>query len=240
MNDKEQELLARVICLFADKFGNKCVLRGGMVLKLLGSPRFTNDLDYLFVPYRSKNDIVEEVVSCLKSIQGASVAHSLNSKCLRIVLKVDEVSIQIEAKVDKEMQSEVISNRLFSEQFNLPKKLIHIVDHSVAMANKMAAWNERRIIRDIYDIWFFMRMNIKPDQKTLNKRLAKPRYARRVAASEKFDGQGAYEFYEFLRERVSRLTQSQIEEQLADYFLPGELTGMADIIKASFATFRLN
>ena len=47
MTNKEQELLARVLDVFAQKFDKQAVLRGGMVLRILGSPRFTNDLDYV-------------------------------------------------------------------------------------------------------------------------------------------------------------------------------------------------
>ena len=62
MDGKQQELIARVLDLFAQKFDKRAILRGGMVLRILGSPRFTNDLDYLFVPYESKKDIVSGVV----------------------------------------------------------------------------------------------------------------------------------------------------------------------------------
>jgi len=64
MNEKEQELLATVLDLFASEFADKALLRGGMVLKVMGSARYTNDLDYLFVPYRSKKDILSEILSC--------------------------------------------------------------------------------------------------------------------------------------------------------------------------------
>ena len=52
MIEKEQQLLAQVLDLFAQKFNKKAILRGGMVLRVLGSPRLTNDLDYVFVPYK--------------------------------------------------------------------------------------------------------------------------------------------------------------------------------------------
>ncbi len=52
MIEKEQQLLAQVLDLFAQKFDKKAILHGGMVLRVLGSPRLTNDLDYIFVPYK--------------------------------------------------------------------------------------------------------------------------------------------------------------------------------------------
>lgn len=51
MNEAEQELLAKVVDLFAAEFAERALLRGGMVLRVMGSARHTNELDYLFVPY---------------------------------------------------------------------------------------------------------------------------------------------------------------------------------------------
>lgn len=41
-----------------EDFKNHAILKGGMVLKLLGSTRKTLDLDYTFVPFKSKKEIV--------------------------------------------------------------------------------------------------------------------------------------------------------------------------------------
>ena len=86
MIEKEQELLASALDRITQRFDKKAILRGGMVLRILGSPRYTNALDYLFVPYKSKKDIVTDVVECLASISGATIKTSLNSKCLRAVV----------------------------------------------------------------------------------------------------------------------------------------------------------
>lgn len=56
MIPKEQELLAKVLDMFAQKFNKKAVLRGGMVLRILGSQRFTNDLDYI-LQMKAKPDL---------------------------------------------------------------------------------------------------------------------------------------------------------------------------------------
>jgi hypothetical protein len=57
MVEREQALIARVLDLFARRFDKRAVLRGGMVLRILGSPRFTNDLDYIFVPHLPPEEI---------------------------------------------------------------------------------------------------------------------------------------------------------------------------------------
>lgn len=93
MNTEEEKLLAIALDKIAESFDRKAILRGGMVLRLLGSSRFTNDLDYAFSPYSSKKEIVSKLLYCLEQIDGASLEHSINSQCLRIFLKVDNTTV---------------------------------------------------------------------------------------------------------------------------------------------------
>lgn len=238
MAASEQALIARVVDLFAQRFAKRAVLRGGMVLRILGSPRFTNDLDYIFVPYKSKKDLVPEVVACLKSIEGATISHSLNSKCLRVVLTVGGTTIQVEAKAAMTVKTSMASTRSFAREFNLPPRMVCIADHSVALANKLAAWNERRLIRDLYDIWFFLQMGIAPDRETLEARLMKPNYSRLVSKKDRFQGSTPGEFYEFIRHRVSVLTDADIGASMADHLPPDEIGGLAMQFRAALAQLR--
>ena len=236
MIEKEEALLARVLDMFANKFDKHAVLRGGMVLRVLGSPRLTNDLDYVFVPYKSKKDIVDDIISCLKSIQGAELNYTLNSKCLRIVLSLDGVTVQIEAKVAMDIETSTISTSQFSPHFNLPKRIIHIVNYSTALSNKMAAWNERRLVRDIYDIWFFLQMNIKPDEATLASRLKNSSYSRLINQDDYFRGKTCAKFYEFIREKVALLSDQDIKNEMADYLKPEEMVGLHMNFRAALVT----
>jgi len=238
MIEKEQALLAQVVDLIARTFDKKAILRGGMVLRILGSERLTNDIDYVFVPYRSKKDIVGEIVKCLKSIEGAVVEYSLNSKCLRAVVTVDQTTIQVEAKVALEMRTAMASTRLFSPRFNLPRRIIPVVDHSVALANKMAAWNERRLIRDLYDIWFYLQMQVVPDAETLRSRLRRPCYSKLVKKEDHFVGGTVNEFYDFLRAQAAGLSDDDIRKAMADYLPPDETVGLAMLIRAALARLR--
>lgn len=82
MADQEQALIARVLDLFAQRFAKRAVLRGGMVLRILGSPRFTNDLDYIFAPYQSKKDLVLEVMASCRVLRAPrSATRSTRSAC---------------------------------------------------------------------------------------------------------------------------------------------------------------
>ena len=235
---QEQALIARVLDVFAQRFGKRAVLRGGMVLRILGSPRFTNDLDYVFVPYKSKKDIVSGVIECLRPIAGAKISYSINSKCLRVVLTVAQVTIQIEAKVAMTVRTAMASTRLFSRQFSLPPRMVCIMEHSVALANKLAAWNERRLIRDLYDIWFFLQMGIVPDRETMESRLRNPSYSRLIKEADCFAGTTPADFYEFIRQRDSKLTDAEIEESLSDYLPPEETKGLAMQFSAALTKLR--
>ena len=116
--------------------------------------------------------------------------------------------------------------------------MLHIVDHSVSMANKLAAWNERRLARDLYDIWFFLQMNITPDLKILSARLKTPRYSPLLKTRERFAGSNIEDFYEFLRSRVGLLSDQEIEQQLSDYLLAEDLAGLVPLLRAALVKLR--
>ncbi len=234
----QDALIACVLDAFARQFPRHAVLRGGMVLRVLGSPRFTNDLDYLFVPYRSKKDVAEAIYSCLSGIPGAKVSYTINSKCLRAVITVGEATVQVEAKVAMAAATSLASTRLVARPFGLPPRMVLVVEHSVALANKLAAWNERRLIRDIYDAWFFLQMGVLPDQETLQKRLKRPVYSRLVDADMRFKGTTVHEFCDFIREQVSHLTDADVAAELADYLSADELPGLAMQFRAAFVRLR--
>lgn len=235
---KEEALLVKVIDLFAKKFDRKAVLRGGMSLRILGCERLTNDLDYVFTPYKSKKDIVDDVISTLKEIDGAEIDYSFNSKCLRVALKVSDVSIQIEAKVAMGVAVQIISNKELAVKFNLQPRLIPVVEYSVAFANKMAAWNERRLIRDVYDIWFYLTMGVAPDIKTLSKRLKKPSYSKLVNEADYFKGSEIGDFYDFIRAKIQTINDKDIENSLGDYLKKEDIAGLSMKFRAALAKLR--
>ncbi len=238
MEREREKLLVRVIDLLARRFDKQAVLHGGMVLRVLGCERLTNDVDYVFIPFKSKKDIVPKVIPVLEELEGAEVSYSLNSKCLRVIVTADEASVQIEIKSALEIPTSVLSTKALSSAYNMPPRLIPVLDYSVALAEKMAAWNERRLVRDIYDIWFYLKMGVTPDKTTLERRLARPYYSRLVAESEHFQGTTSEEFITFLSEKVQLLTDDKIADALADYLPPAETAGLAMPFRTELAKLR--
>ena len=60
-------LLARLINHLAEEFKNQLILKGGMLLRLLNSPRATQDLDYVWLRTKKRNVFAEEIKNRLKS-----------------------------------------------------------------------------------------------------------------------------------------------------------------------------
>jgi hypothetical protein len=102
----------------------------------------------------------------------------------------------------------------------------------------MAAWNERRLARDIYDIWFYLTIGVKPNIKTLNARLKKPVYSKLVSKAEYFSGSGVEEFYDFLRMKIRDITDKEIEKSLGDYLKKEDIAGLAMKFRAVLAMLK--
>jgi predicted nucleotidyltransferase component of viral defense system len=235
MNRTEQ-LLVEVMDVIAQRFDKHAVLRGGMVLRVLGCERLTNDVDYVFVPYASKKDVVKDLLAALGTMPNVRLEHALHSTCLRVRITRDDVAVQAEIKTARQVPISMLSNRALARPYGWPARLIPVVDYPVALADKMAAWNERRLIRDVYDIWFYLRMGVRPCSKTLQRRLKKPNYSRLVKSADQFKGQSVTDFYAFLRQAVLAMTDKQVEAELADYLPPDELVGLVMRFRAAFAT----
>jgi predicted nucleotidyltransferase component of viral defense system len=166
------DLMLFLIKLLAEKFPQNAILKGGMSLRLLDCPRFTNDLDYIFIPFKSKKDIEQDICKVLDEAEGLQYNYSINSKCMRIKLNYNDVQTQIEINVAETCPSVPVSTEsLASATGHLPV-IVRIMDYSVSMANKLAAWNERQLIRDLYDLNFYYSfIRVTPDMDTLLRRL---------------------------------------------------------------------
>lgn len=231
----EEKILFEIINQFHDRFGKHAILRGGMVLRILGCERYTNDVDYVFVPYASKKDIEEDVLDALNALPNVSLEHSMNSKCLRVKVLRDKIAVQVEIKTAMDESIIVLSTKYLAEQMGLPPRILPVMDLSLALSDKMAAWNERRLPRDLYDVFFFMRMGIRPNPERLEKRLRKPQYSKLVKAPDHFQGTGLEAFYAFLRDRVNQLDEADFLQPLADILPEDELPGLLLRLRAEVA-----
>jgi hypothetical protein len=217
-------LMLEVLHLFADRFEGRAVLKGGLELRLMDCPRFTNDMDYVFVPYKSKKEIHGPVLRALKSLPGVSVESGLHSTCFRCQIKRDVLGLQLEINVARECPSEPLSTAALARDHNTLPRVIQAMKLDVALAHKIAAWNDRRLIRDLYDAYFmFQVLHVLPDIKTLSRRLkAKPK--RRIPG--RTPASGVDDLMNQLTSAVAVLSQEAVEEELRYSFTPEELAGL--------------
>lgn len=234
---RTEELLTEIINLLSEEFGEKFILRGGMVMRLLDSPRMTSDLDCLFVPFKSKNDIVELLISALGKIEGAQIDYSLNSKCLRcFVSKESELgttNVQVEAKVSLNCKTDVVSTASLSKTYSQIPKVVRVMAHEVSMANKLAAWYERRLIRDLYDVYLFINMGVQPDEEILIARFKKPLFARNVKNKVEEEPLSLDLFYSFLKQEIEKLSFNDFSEQLRAILPSSDLLNLDMKVKAA-------
>jgi len=171
-----EELLAWVINFFAVEFGNNAIIRGGMALRLLNSPRYTNDIDYVFVPFLSKKELKPLIEEKLSNVSGLDFSIKLNSKVMDIDIAYMGQSCQIEINVESECESIAMSSSPIASLYGMPAKIVRIANLPVAFAHKIAAWNERELLRDLFDIYQYKSiLRVEPNLEVLQKRLGKVR-----------------------------------------------------------------
>ncbi|MFH1654957.1 MAG: nucleotidyl transferase AbiEii/AbiGii toxin family protein [Pseudomonadota bacterium] len=216
----------------SEEFGDHAILKGGIELRLLNCPRSTNDIDYIFVPYSSKKEITEGLDKILKEIPNAEIFQTMNSKAVRIKIHVEGVSIQIEASVSKECKAIAMSTNVLAGHVNQLGRIVSVMSLDVALSHKLAAWNERRLMRDLYDIYYlFDVVGEKPDMETLNNRLKK--VESRLPKLKKVKNMTLEEFISELSDAAKNLTDEAVRKELSPLLDETELVGLDKKLKAA-------
>jgi len=223
--DDRESLMVSIMNSIADAFGNHAILKGGMVLRLLDCPRTTNDLDYVFVPFSSKNEIKDQLIEALGALPGAEISCSLNSKTLRCLVRQKHRTVQVEVQVELACASQELSTAVVAKAHQQQGRIIRVMQLDVALAHKLAAWNERRLVRDLYDIYFLYQLaGAKPHLATLTNRLCN--IQSRLPGAPKRARLSLAELADVLDGAAADLTPAAIHEQLRDYLVREELIGL--------------
>lgn len=158
----------------SEVFGEKAILKGDMELRLYSGVRYTNDLDYVFVPFNSKGEIEPLLDAIMDEIPSATIEKRMHSKTLRYKIVCKDLAVQLEAGVANECPSVPVATTVLARKENLLPRVITTMRLDIALSHKLAAWNERRLVRDLYDVYFiFSVLGERPHRDTLLKRLGK-------------------------------------------------------------------
>ncbi|MDZ4774039.1 MAG: nucleotidyl transferase AbiEii/AbiGii toxin family protein [Planctomycetota bacterium] len=224
-------LFVWVLHRFAEVFEEHAVVKGGIALRLLDCPRSTTEIDYVFVPFKSKKAIATRIETVLREIEGSRVTMDVHSKMIRARLQVDEAAIQIEANVDVECPSTAMPTASLALRQNQPSRLVRVMTLERALANKLAAWNERRLLRDLYDIYYLAaRLQTAPELSALRKRLA--RIESRLPALKQRKTMTIAELVTALRTALGELDQAAIRDELAPVLPKDEIEGLVPRLRA--------
>ena len=231
--ESQEGLLVWLIGFIGEKFHHHAVLKGGMVLRLLDSPRSTNDADFVFVPYESRKDIHDEVKTTLDRIPELSWTERMDSRAWRIKIDYGTQTAQVEITVAQECASLPLSTAPLARQHGLTGSVVRVMDFPTALSNKLAAWNERRLWRDVHDLWFLHSVRRTPlDFPTLDRRLERVVFRR-----GKPKPMSRLELAHSLRKAASTISHEAVVEELADTLPTQDLVGIE--IRMAMAMGRL-
>ena len=219
-------LVVFIINHFSKVFKNHAILKGGMVLKLLGSPRFTNDIDYVFTPFKSKKDIKDLIYNELHKIFQKKIKYQIHSTCIRYYIEQSGIKLQIEVNTELECSSIDLSTFELASKNNQKSSIIRVMSYDIALSHKLGAWNERNLYRDLYDAYFmFSILNEYPNFDILNSRLNKVKIKNKTIKMSLFD------FIEKLKKTVYNLNYKNLSLELQDSMPEEVLIGLDKKIK---------
>ncbi|MBI1908924.1 MAG: nucleotidyl transferase AbiEii/AbiGii toxin family protein [Deltaproteobacteria bacterium] len=227
----DESLRVLIINHLGKQLGEHAILKGGMVLRLLDCPRTTNDLDYIFVPFKSKKEIVPLVLEVLKELEEVTVQHRLHSTNAQfdVTLKNEfgTFRTQLEVNVSNHCETEPLTTGDFALQFQQSPQIIRVMRFDVMLAHKLAAWNERRLMRDLYDAYFiYKNLNITPNLDLLQGRLQDVHYAKRMSGRSLPKKMSLEEFWQLLASELKTLTPADLENELRDSLDTHQLLGL--------------
>ncbi|MCB1190209.1 MAG: nucleotidyl transferase AbiEii/AbiGii toxin family protein [Leptospiraceae bacterium] len=227
-----ESLFIWIIHRMVEEFKDHAILKGGMALNLVDCPRSTNDLDYVMIPYKSKKEVVDKINKILLDIPNAKIDQQLNSKAYIATISCEGVNIQVESSVAMECKSIPISTDSLAKKSNQLGKIIRVMSFDVALANKLAAWNERRLLRDLYDVYFLTQMlGEKPDMDVLLKRLSK--IESRIPKLKSKKKMSLTEFIDELRSELITITMDRVNDEIAPLLDKNAIEGLDIKIKHS-------
>lgn len=227
----DEALRIWIINHLCDQLGEHAVLKGGMVLRLLDCPRYTNDLDYTFIPYNSKKEIVAPILAALNELDGVKIQHRVHSTNAQFDVILENnfgtFKTQVEANVAESCDVQQLSTADLSLHYEQTPRVIMVMRFDVMLANKLAAWNERRLMRDLYDAYFMSKnMTALPNIDVLQKRLQDIHYAKRVGGKALPKKMTVTEFCLVLETTLKKLTADDLENELRDYLDPQQFLGL--------------
>ncbi len=222
-----EELLVRIMNLLADEFKGKLILKGGMLIRLLGSPRETQDLDYAWIRTKRRAQFAKEIEKALKKLGNINIENILENSRGVVIDGLDldnknKFKIEINVVKNINLPPETRNTARLADKYSLEGRMISTMALPENFSHKIAAAMERGLARDFYDIMELEGITSFDDQ-TLSERFAKLEINRKkpIKVTPK---EGA----KLLRDRMQSLSAEQIRQELSTWLTPERLVGIRD------------
>ncbi len=230
--DRTEELLARLMGRLAERFKNALVLKGGMLLRLLNSPRATQDIDYCWVRTKKRNVLASEIREAVEQIEGLAVTDS-HSNSRGVFLTVKDRNSGAIAKIEVNVvpalhrAPKALSTAPLANRYSVRAQVIATMDLSEALSHKIAATLERDLARDLYDL-----AQLEPltsfDVETLQERLGDLEIRRAKKRAVDLN-----EAADLLARKLEELDAKKIFAELGGLVPPEHLPGLDQVIRNS-------
>lgn len=170
------------------------------------------------------------MIEILSQLSESPLSISYHSSILQVTATINGVSIIIEGSTSEAFEPVVISTAPLAMRLQQQPCLISIMPNDMSLSHKLAAWLERRLTRDLYDIYIlYERFEATPDLDILDKRLLNIHYLKGIKPRPKI--KSTQEFLAFLKEQVQSIKPELIEAQLQGLIDDRELEGIGTHIK---------
>lgn len=231
-NFLQEALLLRLMHLIAGKFKSRAVLKGGMYLRLLNSPRSTQDIDYVFLGFENRREIVKRLEEIMKKETDLVITRSqLNSRGVFVDITGNGVTVQLEITVASslELPPEQMTTSSLALRYHTAAQIVTVMSLEEAYAHKIAAALEREVLRDLYDITIYQPLT------TFGAGVLKKRLSALVVNRQKPKSVTFQEAATMLRKKIEMLTDDELQRELIG-LVPNEFfIGGALIIKSSIS-----
>ncbi|HCU24772.1 MAG TPA: hypothetical protein DF383_07125 [Deltaproteobacteria bacterium] len=208
-----EELLIRLLNHLAERLKDRFVLKGGMLLRLLESPRYTQDLDFAVLSKESKKTVLKEIAAILRAIPTIEITRQqLNSRS--IFIDVEDRSgptkavLEINVVPSLHLPPEPLSTAKISNLYSLSGRVVRVMAPAESFSNKIAAALERGVGRDFYDLSLFEPLTAFDETSLLN-RLSHLEIDR--AKPKKISIKTAAEL---LQKRLNNLSEQRLKEEI--------------------------
>ncbi len=170
--------------LFLDQFYQNNLVKGtyfkgGTAIRLLlGSPRFSEDLDF-----SSKQTEVQLEKAVLTTVNNLTAIipnltvkklQTLQGYSAKLFLPTEISSQPLTVKLDFSLRGNILETLTGAVETALPVKIVSVVEHLSSkelLAEKIHAMINRQKGRDVFDLWFLLSKSVSFDQKFVNKKL---------------------------------------------------------------------